>query len=347
MCHPGWEGPSCETKMTVANPWYTDDCPVLKTDTVLDLNIPYEQLGGKSKCRGGSLFEKAGGSYCQYLCYSSQMYGTAIMPHAIWQYAQEREGRVWAKNTGVGDRLEDHYQGFRSYNCLPRVLGDVIEFGSGPWGQFRGVLAKSGMETVQRVTSYTIFEPGANDYIARVPSCAYKTGKLQALPGTPGHPAYYNFPTRVISQRGEQGHGHAKQYDTVVSINVIEHVQNAFEYLASLHAACKPGGLLIFHDRYYAFPEDGDKVLGRNPLHPIRVTASVFDWFLKDFDLIFNNCHGHENIGGWRHRNVEERGYHVIARKKGGTGPINAPNCSCAASLHGKPKKMRTSEEGV
>ena len=31
----------------------------------------------------------------------------------------------------------------------------------------------------------------------------------------------------------------------VISVNVIEHVQNAFDYLASLHAACKPGGILL------------------------------------------------------------------------------------------------------
>jgi len=107
------------------------------------------------------------------------------------------------------------------------------------------------------------------------------------------------------------------QYDTVMVVNVIEHVQNAVEFLHGIHSSLKPGGLLIFHDRYYEHPEAGDKILGRNVFHPIRLTKVFFDHFLTiDFDIIYNNCNGQNTIQGWKRRNGGERGYYVIARKK-------------------------------
>jgi SAM-dependent methyltransferase len=81
--------------------------------------------------------------------------------------------------------------------------------------------------------------------------------------------------------------------------NMIEHAQNAVEFLHGIHNSLKPGGLLIFHDRYYKTPERGDAVLGRNVYLPIRLTRRVFDHFLSDFDIIFNNCDGHNTIRGW------------------------------------------------
>lgn len=98
--------------------------------------------------------------------------------------------------------------------------------------------------------------------------------------------------------------------------NVIEHVQNAVEFLHAVHKSLKPGGLLIFHERYYEYPQAADKVLGRNVFHPIRLTRRFFDHFLTDFDIIFNNCEGEKTIDGWKRRDRGERGYYVIARKK-------------------------------
>lgn len=67
---------------------------------------------------------------------------------------------------------------------------------------------------------------------------------------------------------------------------------------------------------YYEEPEFGDKVLGRNVFHPIRLTKPFFDHFLSDFDIIFNNCDGEHTIRGWQRRKCGERGYYAIARKK-------------------------------
>ena len=47
-----------------------------------------------------------------------------------------------------------------------------------------------------------------------------------------------------------------------MSINVIEHVYDAFKFLDNLYNALKPGGIIIYHDRYYKTPPDGDGILG-------------------------------------------------------------------------------------
>lgn len=107
------------------------------------------------------------------------------------------------------------------------------------------------------------------------------------------------------------------QFDTVMVVNVIEHVQNAVEFIHGIHSSLKPGGLLIYHDRYFDTPESGDGALGRNIYHPIRLTPKFLDHFLYDFEIIYNNCNGMATIPGWQKRNANEQGYYVIARKKG------------------------------
>jgi SAM-dependent methyltransferase len=311
MCHPGYDGPTCENKMTVANPWYTADCPNLKDENTLD--ITRIDVGGVEGCPNG-LIQKAsmgtGLSYCAYLCYSNVDYGTAIIPVHIWKKAQQAEDSLWRNNREDNDRFEDHFEGFANYACIPENLGHVAEYGAGPWTQFRGLLHLRP-HTVER---FTIIEPGADFYTKNVPTCAYKTGKLEKykISGE-----FYDFPLTVQSKLGEQtttSHRHA--FDTIMVSNVIEHVQNAVEFLHGIHHSLTPGGLLIFHDRYYETPESGDAVLGRNVYHPIRLTRTFFDHFLSDFDIIFNNCDGHKTIRGWKMRNAGERGYYVVARKK-------------------------------
>ena len=94
-------------------------------------------------------------------------------------------------------------------------------------------------------------------------------------------------------------------------------MQNAIAYFHSLHTALLSGGILIFHDRFYPNPQAGDAVLGENMYHPIRLTVDVFDVFLSDFDIVFDNCDGHHLIKGWLARKANERGYYVIAKKRG------------------------------
>ena len=76
---------------------------------------------------------------------------------------------------------------------------------------------------------------------------------------------------------------------------MIEHVQNAIAYFHSLHATLRSVGMLIFHDRN---SPAGGAVLGENIYHPIRLMQLMFDVFLSDFDIVFDNCDGHPLIKG-------------------------------------------------
>ena len=83
-------------------------------------------------------------------------------------------------------------------------------------------------------------------------------------------------------------------------------MQDAFHYLTNLYTALRPGGLLIFHERYYEdhLVSKGDRY------HPIRIKRVVLDHFLSGFDILFNNCSA--TYGG----RGEDKGYYVIGRKR-------------------------------
>ena len=112
FCHPGYEGEECSARKIPGNPWYTESCPNLLSTTTADITVPLHMLGGeysqvnhnseegsaenssftlsvpvKNKCVGS-----ANPAACAYLCYSHSAYGTAVVPHSLWQAAQDAEG---------------------------------------------------------------------------------------------------------------------------------------------------------------------------------------------------------------------------------------------------------------
>lgn len=161
-----------------------------------------------------------------------------------------------------------------------------------------------------------MFDPAADFYMNHVPTCAYRGGKLRRLNG-----GVFPFPLRVMAYQGEQLGG--QQFDSVVSINVLEHVENAFELLNRLHAVLRPGGILVFHDRFFEHSFDAAHQLGYAfMLHPIRLRRAVLDWLVADMDVLFNNCDAdHDGRDG-------EQSYYIIARKRhalaAGAGPSDA-----------------------
>lgn len=189
LCHPGYTGPTCDEKKKRANPWYTADCPNLAADKLLSYNIN-DTIGGNKNCTG------EGPNPCAYLCYSGEEYGSVIIPQQVWQNAQNEEGKLWRAprfKKRDGDRVNEHFQGFADYKCIPgESLGNVIEFGAGPWTQFRGLLSK---RPDVKVDSYTVLDPGADGYIKSVESCAYKTGKLLKFDRN----GFHDFPVHVVS----------------------------------------------------------------------------------------------------------------------------------------------------
>jgi 2-polyprenyl-3-methyl-5-hydroxy-6-metoxy-1,4-benzoquinol methylase len=94
------------------------------------------------------------------------------------------------------------------------------------------------------------------------------------------------YEVRTHAVGGEGINFRRATFDTVVSINVLEHCQNAFEYMRKIHQVLKPGGQLIFHDRVY----DGfwsvidpvkDGPVEIAGLHPLRVKMRLIDIFMQ------------------------------------------------------------------
>mmetsp|Transcript_52930 Transcript_52930/g.96898 ORF Transcript_52930/g.96898 Transcript_52930/m.96898 type:complete len:313 (-) Transcript_52930:71-1009(-) len=311
MCFPGYAAPDCTSRLHPANAWYTQDCPNLQdpTGNTFDLNTPTSSLGGKTGC---STFTGVGSiSPCAYLCYSHPSYGTATVPNTIWKSAQFQE-HAWAQQSSANgvsdDRSFEHFEGFAQYASIPSNLGPIklIEVGSGPWTQTKGLLFK---RPDLQVSEVTLFEPAAQWYINNVATCSYKSGKLQRFQSA----LFHDFPVKVIGDGGETLPSHTIQYDALVVMNVIEHVQNAFFFLSGLHHVLKPGGILIFHERFFASPPSADPLLGNGALHPIRVTKNVLDVFLQQFDALLVNTNP---TTGMTARGLGEQGYYFIGRKK-------------------------------
>lgn len=123
--------------------------------------------------------------------------------------------------------------------------GNYIEVGSGPYTQTQFIINKN-------FEKITLLDPGASEYVLKSKNCPYKHGLL------------YGKKVRILPITAEELNNDELfgQYDTLMSINVIEHVYDAFKFLDNLYNALKPGGIIIFHDRYYKTPPDGDGILG-------------------------------------------------------------------------------------
>ena len=156
-------------------------------------------------------------------------------------------------------------------------------------------------------------------YMSEVSSCSYKNGKqLSKWSRVSGQSEYHTFPVIIRSEGGElltstnstststsSTSTSIQQYDTMIFVNVLEHVQDAFRFLTGVFLSINPGGILIMHERYYNLKT----VLDADKYHPVRVTRPVFDKFLSGFQILFNNC-----SASYEGRNGEE-GYYIVARK--------------------------------
>ena len=108
-----------------------------------------------------------------------------------------------------------------------------------------------------------------------MPGAAYRTGTLNG-----------RYPVVLVSVGGEgfdDGWRFVEVFDTVVSMNVIEHVHDGFRYLMNLWLALKPGGTLVFHDRWFDDPIRAQGLLGSFALHPIRINRVLMDHFIAQF----------------------------------------------------------------
>jgi SAM-dependent methyltransferase len=228
----------------VANPWYTDDCPNLNQAKTFDENMPTNMLSSGKNCPNDDTSK--GASKCAYLCFSHEVTGVAQIPLSLWKIVQKNEFDVWKGSYGSSDRGGEHIEGFGQYASLPDNLGNYLEIGCGPYTQTQFIIN-------HQFKSITLLDPGANNYIKHTPGCTYKNGTLKGKK------------VDVLSFGGEklEDEKYKEAFDTILAINVVEHVWDAFKFFNNIYNALKPGGIVIYHDRFYPYPSYGDRVLGK------------------------------------------------------------------------------------
>jgi SAM-dependent methyltransferase len=153
---------------------------------------------------------------------------------------------------------------FDGYTFLPPDLGDYIEVGCGPYTNTRVIL---GERTANRVVCS---DPLIETYLSfkhRWLATAYRQGRVE----TDAHPI-------------EELPFVPETFDTLVMINVLDHVQDADRCLEVVTGLLRPGGALILGQDL----SDADDVR-RHPKdtgHPIRLTLEDVECHLDGFEPI-------------------------------------------------------------
>jgi SAM-dependent methyltransferase len=153
---------------------------------------------------------------------------------------------------------------FESYAFLPRDLGDYIEVGCGPYTNTRLIL--SGRSAGRVICS----DPLVETYLT-FPDRWLATAHRNGLVETDAHPI-------------EELPFEAQSFDTLVMINVLDHVRDADRCMEVVTKLIRPGGTLILgqdlsdEEDVRRHPED----VG----HPIRLTLRDVERHLGAFEPI-------------------------------------------------------------
>jgi len=196
-------------------------------------------------------------------CYYNPEYGIGVISMERWSQAQKAEADLWASLDATEDRAENHAQYFNYYKDLPSDLGLTLETGCGPYTQTKTVIKYGKVPKRLFLT-----DPGMPGYFTRVKNCPYKEGTLDGVPAT-------------LMTVGTEELEFYEKFDTVIMINVIEHVWNGFEVLEAVYRALKPGGLFMFAERVL-WPKAKTEMY-----HPIRYNLKFYNHFLEKYSTIF------------------------------------------------------------
>ncbi len=290
-------------------------------------------------------------------CFYHPQYGVAKVSTDRWKSAQCYEENTWAEQR-MSDRNDEHAINFAHYSSLlflqgqghynnkkneinnsaavaaaaydTSILGDVIEFGAGPFTQSLTIFQETGL----RPKSITLVEPLAETYMNTVHACTYKNGKL-------GNDQFTIDNTIIIPKPAEEfnvdidDNNVTKKYDTVILMNMIEHVQDAFIiYKKALDSLKDDGGILIFHERYWPGYDGIENTNKREfDLHPIRLNEKFAHWFATEFDLIYEK----EQMERWGNL-----GYYWIGRKRPSTTTMSTQLTHLSAALEQHTKVLQT-----
>ena len=229
------------------------------------------------------------------------------MPPLFWYKSLNNELDYWKQNPIIiDDRLHEHVESFHSYKSVPSEIKSIVEVGAGPFTQLQYLLTP-----LRLIKQITLIEPNALEYM-KLNNCAYRSGHLRGYPVS----IMPESIEVIIKRRREKKliSNSSEQYSALIAINVVEHVSDGLEYFRGLYDLLEDNGLLIFHERWYDYPKQGDCVLDKAEyLHPIRLTKWIIDRFLDQFETIYINLN---RTRRQMHSPCFERGIYFIGRKK-------------------------------
>lgn len=278
-------------------------------------------------------WHSAGGYRCTALCRYSKELGVVTSIDQEW-----RENQVWRqlphytqeltatstsaeKRTHMRIRLEEFGSGFQQYAALNDTnLGNVVEYGAGGYTQIRSILER----TNAKMDSVTLVDPQIYKY-QRIAASSYASGSLH-VPKRKTDEHHGTYPT-VLSNLTVEAFGKLPEndgkFDTVVMMNVLVYAKNALEFLQTLHKTLRPGGTLVFHDRWFNDPVHSSKCkFAGFAMHIIQVRKELLDYFLESSFTPHPFVSTEQTEGqvarsrDWCKWKDDEMGYWAIVKKK-------------------------------
>eukprot|EP00727_Mastigamoeba_balamuthi_P007518 m51a1_g3387 hypothetical protein (516) ;mRNA; r:505298-508846 len=187
-------------------------------------------------------------------CWFTEDSGTANIPRSMWQTAQEAKREYWVTSLLTNDRARDHKEKFQNYELLPDDLGKVLEIGPGPFTQIKWIL---GARDEFDVHSITLVDPNLLFYMGKTQNCAYKSGDVSMRQ------------TILMMSAAEDLHMR-DEFDTLVMVDVLEHVSNAHVVLQNAFEALKVGGFIVLQERYL-----NGKPQWKDKGHPVAISETL------------------------------------------------------------------------
>ena len=213
-----------------------------------------------------------------------------------WKGAQQVEKWFRDRHTKSSDRNSGHEMSFDKYKSLPSDLGYLVELGAGPYTQTQTILKGRTAKSV------TLIEPMLVHYMKDVKNCFYRNGTFKDIPTT-----FISIPAEEFRT--------TRKFDTLVMINVIEHVYDALSILNLAVSLIKENGLLIWHERVWDIYNGRVRGMGYEKdfdfrLHPIRIKRPIAKQVIFAFNPLF------ESWNAPQLRRIGHKGVYFIGRKK-------------------------------
>jgi SAM-dependent methyltransferase len=279
-------------------------------------------------------------------CFYSPVAGVMAVSAPRWRQAQRAES-AWAASQrarGLGapkfDEAEEHMRDFEGYQALgPRGtnLGTVLEIGAGPWTQSVPILRARNFTAKKLI----LLEPNARRYAESVNASVYQKGVVDIGAGGLLRPV-------IISSGVEEMAVARGTVDTIVMVNILEHVRNAPAALRFIYNMLAPNGRLVFCERWWdhidRLPERFSLNIKRRAqafasvdrlLHPIRLKRAVIDQFLLGFEPLYEAQNEFSSVL----THLRQNGTYFIGRKR----PSQEV---CTANRQGSQQRVRSWRHG-